>query len=149
MLLLDVNVVLAGHREDHPHCAEVRPWLDRLWESQDPFAVPYLVWWSFLRVATKRGIFDPPTTLDEAFGFLWAVRAQPGHLVVEPGSRHIALLRRLADDADATGDLIPDAVLASIATAHGATVATLDRDFARFPVPRLRPGPDRPTRDLH
>lgn len=40
----------------------------------------------------------------------------------------MALLRDLCAEADATADLVPDAVIA-----HGCTVATLDRDFARFP----------------
>jgi predicted nucleic acid-binding protein len=36
-------------------------------------------------------------------------------------------------EANATADLIPDAVLAAIALEHGAVVVSLDRDFARFP----------------
>ena len=36
-------------------------------------------------------------------------------------------------EANATADLVPDAVIAAIALEHGAAVASLDRDFARFP----------------
>ena len=34
---------------------------------------------------------------------------------------------------EATGDLVPDAVLAALAVEHGGEVVTFDRDFARFP----------------
>lgn len=139
VLLLDVNVVLAGHRDDHPRFAVVRPWLDRLWTDQEPFSVPLFVWWSFLRIATKHGIFDPPTSRSDAFDFVTAVRAQPGHVDTDPGPRHMVLLRGVADGADVTGDLFPDAVLGAVARAHSATVVTLDRDFARLEVPHLRP----------
>lgn len=140
MFLLDVNVVLAAHRGDHPHHPGVRPWFDALLAGAEPFMVPLVVWGSFLRLATNRRIFPVPTGLDEAFTFVDAVLAQPGHLGLGPGPRHLTLLRSLCEETDATGDLVPDAVVAAIAAEHSATVATLDRDFARFStVPHYRP----------
>lgn len=141
MLLLDVNVVLAAQRADHPQYEQVRPWFDGVLAGDEAFAVPLLVWASYLRLTTNRRIFPVPTPLHDAFAFLEATTAQPHHLVVGPGPRHLALLRRVCEEADATGDLLPDAVLASVALEHGCTVATLDRDFARFPsVQHVRPG---------
>lgn len=132
MFLLDVNVVLAAHRVDHPNHHTVRPWFDRLLAGDEPFTVPNGVWASFLRLATHRRIFEVPTPRSEAFAFIDATIAQPHHLPVPPGPRHLALLRQLCEEADASGDLIPDAVLAAIAVEHHCEVATLDRDFARF-----------------
>jgi toxin-antitoxin system PIN domain toxin len=140
MLLLDVNVLLAAHRSDHPSHGTVRPWFDRLLAADDPFAVPNLVWASFLRLATNRRIWKVPSPRAEAFAFIDAITAQPHHLPMGPGLRHLALLRRLCDEADASGDLIPDAVLAAIAVEHHCDVVTLDRDFARFSsVRHIRP----------
>lgn len=133
MLLFDVNVVLAAHRDDHPHHAMVRPWFDTVLAGDEPFSVPALVWASFLRLATNRRIFTAPTPLDDAFAFIDATCAQPHHLLIGPGDRHLALLRRMCDEAGAVGDLVPDAVIAAVATEHGCEIATLDRDFARFP----------------
>jgi toxin-antitoxin system PIN domain toxin len=132
MLLLDVNVVVAGHRADHPRHAPIRSWLEGLWDQDAAFTVPLTVWASFLCLVTNRRIFTVPSTVKDAFEFLHAVRAQPGHLALEPGHRHLALLHQICDRVGARGDLVPDAVLAAIATEHGCTVATLDRDFARF-----------------
>ncbi len=132
MLLLDVNVVLAAHREDHPHHRSVRAWLDSLLAAREQFTVPLLVWTSFLRLATNRRIFEVPTPRPDAFTFIEAMTAQPGHLLVAPGPRHLDLLRTLCDEADALGDLVPDAVIAAVAAEHSCLVVTLDRDFARF-----------------
>ena len=138
MFLLDVNVVLAAHREDHPDHESVRAWFDAMLAAADRFTVPALIWGSFLRLATNRRIFEVPTPCSEAFAFVEATCAQPSHLQVGPGPRHLALLRRLCDESDALGDLIADAVIAAIAVEHGCEVVTLDRDFARFESVRHR-----------
>jgi uncharacterized protein len=92
------------------------------------------------RLTTNRRIFDVPTPRDEAFAFLEAIRAQPLHLPLEPGVRHLALVRRLCEEGDAVGDLVPDAVIGAYAVEYDCAVVTLDRDFARFPSVRvLRP----------
>jgi len=141
VFLLDVNVVLAAHRDDHPHHPTVRGWFDAVLAGDEPFAVPMLVWASFLRLTTNRRIFEIPTSRRQAFAFIEAVCAQPLHLLIAPGPRHIPLLRKLCDEADALGDLIPDAVIAAVAVEHGCEIVTLDRDFARFGSVRHR----RPT----
>lgn len=132
MKLLDVNVVLAGHRDDHPLFSVARPWLEALGESGEPFGVPGTVWVSFVRLATNRRIFTVPTSLADAFDFLRAVRAQPGHVAVAPGANHLELFERTCNAADAGGDLAADAHLAALAIEHGAELVSFDRDFARF-----------------
>lgn len=140
MYLLDVNVLLAAHRDDHPHHALVRPFFDDLIRGGADFGVPVSVWGSFLRIATHRRVFDVPTPMAEAFEFIRAVRSQTGHLPCEPGPRHLDLLADLCRDFEVVGDLVPDAILGAIAQEHGAEVATLDRDFARFSTVRtVRP----------
>ncbi len=132
MKLLDVNVVLAASRDDHPHFQIARPYLDRLLAAGDRFSVTDLVAGSYLRVATNRRIFVPPTPVDQAFGYLRALRAQPAHLLVGPGPAHLELLERIASTADALGDLMPDAQLAAVAIEHACEIVSFDRDFARF-----------------
>ncbi len=138
MLLLDVNVVLAAHRDDHPDHAAVRAWFDATLAGEERFAVPAFVWSSFLRLATNRRIFEVPTPRADAFAFVEATCAQPLHLAIGPGPRHLPLLRRVCDEADAAGDMIPDATLAAVALEHSCEIVTLDRDFARFASVRHR-----------
>jgi len=132
-LVFDVNVVLAVYRDDHPHHVALRPWFDDLLEGTEPFSVPMVVWSSFLRLTTSRRAFAVPTPLAEAFVFVEATRSHPRYIQLDPGSQHLLLLRQLCEEANATGDLVPDAAIAAIALEHGCTVASLDRDFARFP----------------
>lgn len=100
--------------------------------GDERFAVPAFIWGSFLRLATNRRIFEVPTPRSDAFAFIDATCAQPLHLTIGPGPRHLAVLRGLCDEADASGDLVADAVIAAVAVEHGCQIITLDRDFARF-----------------
>jgi len=62
---------------------------------------------------------------------------QPLVNILHPGERHWEILRQLLVEGQAPGPLVTDAHLAALAIAHGATLATVDRDFARFPGLRL------------
>lgn len=132
MKLLDVNVVLAAHRDDHPDFDTARTWLDQTIAASTPFAIIDLVAGSFLRIATNRRIFSIPTPVDDAFAYLKALRAQPAHVMLAPGPEHIALLEQLCASAEASGDLIADAQLAAITIEHACELVSFDRDFARF-----------------
>lgn len=133
MILFDVNIVLVAHRGDHPQHGAVRAWFDAVIEGDEPFTVPDTVWASFVRLATNRRVFEAPTPVEDAFAFLRAVRAQPHHATLVPGEEHLVLFERLVVEADAGGDLAADAYLAALALEHGCSLASLDRDFARFP----------------
>jgi uncharacterized protein len=139
--LLDVNVLLAAHRDDHPDFETARTWLDRTLAERTPFAILDIVAGAFLRIATNRRIFAIPTPVDEAFAYLKALRAQPAHAMLSPGPPHLALLQQLCADGEATGDLIADAQLAAIALEHACELISFDRDFTRFSELRWsRPG---------
>lgn len=132
MKLLDVNLVLAAHRDDHPHFDAARTWLDGLLGSGEAFSVTDLVAGSFIRLATNRRVFTTPTPTEGAFAYLRAFREQPSHITLSPGPSHLEIFERLCRTSDATGDLAPDAQLAALAVEHGGEVVSFDRDFARF-----------------
>lgn len=143
MKLLDVNVVLAAHRDDHPDFDVARGWLERMLADSLPFSLCDLVAGAFLRIATNRRIFSVPTPPAEAFAYLRALRAQPSHTMLAPGPRHLDLLQRVTEEAEAAGDLIPDAQLTAIAVEYACQVVSFDRDFARFPgIDWVRPSLD-------
>ena len=57
----------------------------------------------------------------------------PTVALLEPEERHWEVLRQMLVEGQAIGPLVTDAHLAALAVEHGATLATTDRDFARFP----------------
>ena len=132
MILLDTSVVIARYREDHPHHSVVTPWLERTIGGEEQFAVPDVVWASFVRVVTHHRIFPIPSSAEHAFAFLLAMRSYPNHVAIVPEEGHLALFEDLCRRFDVAGDLVPDAYLAAIALEQGCSLASLDRDFARF-----------------
>ncbi len=132
MKLLDVNVLLAAHRTDHPQFGTAKPWFDELIRTAEPFGAPRSVWASFVRLSTHRRVFSTPTSVSAAFGFATAVIAQPRYVGIEPGAGHERIFQRVCADADCSGDLVADAFLAAIAIEHGCDLVSFDRDFARF-----------------
>ncbi len=133
MFLLDVNVVLALHREDHPHHPIARRWFDGMVARRQAFAVPDTVWVSLVRLATHHRIFVVPSPLDEVSAFMRAVRAQVSYAPMNPGSHYLEILEDQCRSADISGDLVPDAAFAALAVEYGCTLVSFDRDFARFP----------------
>lgn len=141
MIILDTNVLLAAHRNDHPHFEIAQPWLESALASPESIGVPDVVWASFFRIATSRRIFKIPTPLEAAFDFADAVVGAERYAAVNPGPRHLAIFRQICVESDVVGDLIADAFLAAIAVENGCGVASFDRDFARFEnVGWIRPG---------
>ena len=59
--------------------------------------------------------------------------AQPTAGILEPGERHLDIVRDLMHEGQVAGPLVVDAVIAALAVEHGATLFTTDRDFSRFP----------------
>lgn len=90
-------------------------------------------------MATNRRIFSTPTPTDEACRFITTVRAQVGHINADTVSvDHLEHLQEVCTKGEATGSLLPDAVLAAMAVEHGGEVISFDRDFGRFPGLRWR-----------
>lgn len=139
MILLDVNVLVDGFRQDAPRHATVRPWLDQTIRSESAFAGADLVLSGFLRVVTHPKVFDPPTPLPAALEFVDALKAQPNYVTIAPGNRHWGIFRRLCIESGVRGNLIPDAYLAALAIESGSEWISSDRDFSRFEGLRWRP----------
>jgi toxin-antitoxin system PIN domain toxin len=91
-----------------------------------------LVFSGFLRIVTHPKIFNPPSALEDALSFTNQIRNQPNCVIVSPQNRHWDIFTKLCVDANAKGNLIPDAYHAALAIETGSTWITTDRDFSRF-----------------
>lgn len=134
MLLPDVNVLIYAHIEaSTPDHAEYATWLTRLVTGPEPFALSVLVLAGFVRVATNRRIFDPPSTTESAFSFTSSLLERPTARIVGPGPDHLTIFQQLCRDSAATGPLVADAQHAAVAIENGCTIVSADADFGRFP----------------
>ena len=132
MVLPDVNVLVYAHREDSSHHVACRDWLEELVNGDASYGLSELVLSSVMRVVTHPKVFNQPSPLADAIAFVEQLRDRPNCVPVTPGHRHWDIFRSLCIDADAKGNLVPDAYLAAMAIESGCEWITTDRDFSRF-----------------
>ena len=138
MILLDVNVLVAAHREDAENHQAIRHWLETELASPAGVGVSELVLSGCLRVVTHPKVFRTPTPLAGALGFVDDLRSRPEVRIYAPGADHWEIFTGLCQRADARGNLVPDAYHAALAMELGCEWISLDRGFGRFPGLRWR-----------
>lgn len=133
MILPDVNVLVQAFRRDASDHALCRQWLQGVVSGDSRYGMSPQVLGGVVRVTTHPRVFKKPSSLDEVLRFAEVLLAQPNCVVVQPAEAHWRIFTRLCREADARGNLVPDAWLAAIAIEAGCEWVTLDRDYARFP----------------
>lgn len=133
MNLVDANVLIYAVNESDPKHAVSRHWLDRALNGRDPVGFAWLGLLAFVRLSTRVGLFPAPLSPSDALAQVGDWLAQPPAVILEPSTRHLAVLTGLLGPLGSGGNLVGDAHLAAIAVEHGATIITYDTDFARFP----------------
>lgn len=130
----DANVLLYASDETSPYNAKARALLDRLVDNDD---LVYLFWptvMAYLRISTHPAIFAKPLAPADAVGNIERLLALPHVQTVGEQDRFWAAYRRVAAEADARANLVPDAHLVALMVENGVrTIWTHDRDFRRFP----------------
>lgn len=132
MIVLDVNVLVAAFLREHSHHALVRSWFDTVMATEDAVVVPDHTWVGFLRIVTNSRIFAEPAPLTQALAFLEAVSGNSAYRAA-PALGGWSGFAGLAVEARVSGNLVPDAYLAAVALQLACPIASMDRDFRRFP----------------
>ena len=132
MVLPDVNVLVYAHREDTAQHGACRRWLEGVLNGDEAYGVSELVLSGFLRIVTHPKVFTKPSGMQDALVFTDQLRDRPNCVLIEPGSRHWEIFRRLCTENGVKGNLVPDAYLAALAIESGCEWVTTDRDFSRF-----------------
>jgi toxin-antitoxin system PIN domain toxin len=133
VIIPDVNILIGAFRGDDPHFDVLNPWLARVVSGPEVLALTDSICAGYVRIVTHPRIFDFPTDLEEALDHVAVLRARPNTAVVGPGPRHWDVMAGLCRRAGVRGSHVSDAYRAAVAIEHGATFATLDRGFGRFP----------------
>lgn len=137
MILLDANVLVYAVDRDAQRHLQVKPWIEELLSGTESIGFPWLSIVGFLRIVSRPGLLKRLLSVDEAIGFVDDWLSMPIATQISPGPRHWELLRELLHDAGTAGNLTNDAHLAALAIEHGASIASFDYDFQRFPGARL------------
>jgi toxin-antitoxin system PIN domain toxin len=139
MIIVDTNVLLYAVNNDSRQHDPAHRWLTNALGSTDTVGFCWAVLLGFVRISTHQAIMPNPLRVEDAFDVIDAWLDSSRAIVVEPTTRHRHILRGLLTQSGAAGNLTTDAHIAALAIDHGATVATFDRDFARFNVPVVVP----------
>lgn len=131
---LDANVLLYASDTTSAYHPRARAFLDRVASGND---LVYLFWptvMAYLRIATHRAIFEKPLPPAEAVVNIERLIALAHMQTVGEHDRFWASYQRVAEEADARGNLVPDAHLVALMVENGVrTIWTHDRDYRKFP----------------
>ena len=133
MTIIDTNILLYAYDANAKQQERAEEWLNALLSSDEQIGLPWITLWGFIRVSTNPRILSAPMESQEVFSIVRDWIAQPSVVVPEPGSRYAAILERLVVGTGARGGLVTDAAIAALAIENGATLASADYDFSRFP----------------
>lgn len=133
MIVIDANVLIYAHDATSTQHAAAKEWLETTLSGETDVRFGIVTLLAFVRITTSTQVFDEAMTSAEALDIVGGWLARDNVTVCEPSDKHWQVLTDLATKGQARGSLVMDAHLAALAIEHGATLATTDRDFARFP----------------
>lgn len=130
---LDANVLLyASDRSSVVH-REALSFLHHVAGGDELF---YLFWptvMAYLRIATHPAVFAEPLSPADAMGNVERLLELPHVQTAGEPERFWSTYRAVAEEADARGNLVPDAHVVALMLTHGVrTIWTRDRDYRRF-----------------
>ena len=132
-VLLDANLLLYAKFSSFPQHPHARAWLEERLSGPGRVGLPWHSLLAFLRISTNARVFTPPLSIVEAWDQVQEWLRLPPAWIPLPGEQHAEILGQILMATGATGNLIPDALLAALAMEHGLTLCSTDGDFARFP----------------
>ena len=133
MILLDANILIYAVNTDAPQHQQARSWLESTFSSTTEVGLPWIVVLAFIRITTRRTVFEHPLTPEQALAYMDEWLALPFVTTVAPGPNHWPILRNLLERTGLAGNLSSDAHIAALAIDHGCPVYSTDYDFLRFP----------------
>jgi len=132
MIIVDANVLLYAYDADSPNHADAKRWLERTLGADTDVRFGLSTVLAFLRIGTDPRVYARPMSTSDAVSLVRSWLDRSNVSLALPTDRHWPLLNEMAGEGKARGPLLMDAHLAALAVEHGATLATTDRDFARF-----------------
>jgi toxin-antitoxin system PIN domain toxin len=136
---VDANVLLYASDETSAYNERARSLLEQIAAGEE---LAYIFWptvMAYLRVATHPAVFERPLSPADALGNIDALLTLPHVRTSGEQERFWASYQGVATDADARGNLVPDAHVVALMVENGVrTIWTHDRDYRRFSAIEVR-----------
>jgi toxin-antitoxin system PIN domain toxin len=139
VIAVDTNLLVYAHREDSEFHEAAKESLNLLRHESVAWAIPWPCIHEFVAISTHPGIYQPPSPLAAALGFVDALLASPQLQLLAESPGYFEKLREIATGARLKGPRIPDARVAALCLHLGvAELWSADRDFSAFPQLKVR-----------
>jgi len=132
VILVDANLLVYAYVPSSTQHSRARAWLDSRLTGSDAVGLPWICLLAFLRLVTSARVIERPIAAAEAYARVNTWLSNDVVWIPQPTQNHAEILARLMADMGATGNLVNDAHLATLAIEHGLTIYSADSDFARF-----------------
>ncbi len=133
MIVPDINLLVYAHNAAAPLHDAARSWWEDLLNREQPIGLPWAVTFGFIRLVTHPSVLmeplAPSAALERVDPWFAHTCVQP----LEPGPRHLSIVRTLFAATNVGGRLTTDTHLAALAIEHQCEIHSNDSDFERFP----------------
>lgn len=130
---MDANILLYAEDTLSRHHQKARNWWDEQLSGEETIGLSWTVLSAFIRIGTNSRVYETPLSLEAAISRVQSWMEQPCTREIRTTPDHWIVFQEMLLVSKATGNLVTDAHLAALAIEHGATMASTDSDFARFP----------------
>src|SRR5258708_5789005 len=132
MILPDVNMLVYAHDTTSEFHGSAVAWLEEVLTTQQVFFTWHTIT-GFLRIVTNNRIYENPLDMPLAIQIVDSWLANDSAHLVSLKKSNWPLFSKVLIESQSNGNLVMDAHLAAMAASCGATLASTDRDFGRFP----------------
>jgi toxin-antitoxin system PIN domain toxin len=132
VIVIDANVLLYAYDRSEPRHQVAAAWFEATVGGAETVGLALSTMLAFIRISTDPRVYERPLASDRAIDIVRSWLERDNVLLIGPSDSHWTTLAALAVAGQARGPLLMDAHLAALTLEHGATLATVDRDFSRF-----------------
>jgi len=132
-LLIDANLLLYATVVDYPQFETAHDWLQKEFNAADQrVGLPWASLLAYVRIITNARIYQRPLSTVAAWTQVEEWLALPSTWIPQPTVQHQYVLGEVLKQSNATGNLVSDAHLATLAIEHSLILCSTDSDFLKF-----------------
>lgn len=131
-MIVDANLLLYAANASARQHEPAKRWLEEQLNGAARVGLPWPSLLAFMRISTSLRMTSAPITGRQAWEIIQAWLQSPVAWIPSTTPRHVEIFAGLVDRYEISGNMIPDAHLATYAIEHGMSLASADTDFARF-----------------